>query len=300
MREKTNKHSNKKLPVIFDMGSEQCIWAQVGVVGPKQCHNAFDCLSCTFDKMMKRKNSSAESSWTRERWLATPAEERYCRHMLSGREAFKLCSHGYDCAHCAFDQMLDEELLYEPESKFNLAAAGGFQFARNYYYHPGHLWARLEYGGRVRVGIDDFAARLFGPSDGFELPPLGANISLGGMSSAFHRGGKSAGLVDPIMGVVVARNPRIMRDGELALDAPYGQGWLLVLEPSKLQRDLGGMISGNAVEPWLESESQRLSDFLTTDTGQRLAATGSRVLPDVYGSVPGLDWDHLVESFLRP
>ena len=151
----------------------------------------------------------------------------------------------------------------------------------------------------MRVGIDDFAARLFGPADEFELPAIGANVTLGSLSSLFKRGDQKAELMNPISGVVVARNPKVIERGAEAVDAPYGQGWLLLLEPAKLQRDLNMLISGNAIAPWLEQESQRLSDLLTADTGQRLAATGGRVLPDVYGAVPGLDWDQLVQEFLR-
>ena len=290
--------SNPALPRVFDMSSQECLWSRIGAVEPRLCQNAFDCLSCPFDRLMQRKKRAPEGRWTKERWLKTPAQERYCRHMLSGRMPYKLCTHGYQCSDCAYDQMLDDEMLYSPESRLELGAAGGFAFAENYYYHPGHIWARVEYGGRVRVGLDDFAARLFGPADGFSLPPIGASVSLGAPCSAFSRGGKQAALQTPLNGVVVARNPKVMERAAQVVDGPYNQGWLLLLEPVKLQRDLTGLISGSRVPQWLEEESQRLSDILTADSGQRLAATGGRVLPDVYGAVPGLDWDQLVDNFL--
>jgi glycine cleavage system H lipoate-binding protein len=292
--------ANKKLPAVFDMKGNQCLWAQIGAVAPRVCNNAFDCLSCSFDKVMQRKKVPSKSRWTKERWLATPASERYCRHMLSGRVSFKLCDRLYECANCRYDQAIDAEVEACPDQEPELGSAGGFSFAPNYYYHPGHLWARVEYGGRVRIGLDDFGARVFGPSKGFDLPLIGANVSLGGVSCALRRDDRQAGLTDPLSGIVVARNPKALERGSDAISSPYGQGWLLLLEPAKLQQDLGRMIPANSASSWFEKESQRLSDMLTADTGQRLAATGGRVLPDVYGSVPGLDWDKLVKEFLRP
>ena len=120
---------NKGIPQVFDMSSRQCLWSQIGAAGPRLCHNAFDCLSCSFDRMMQRKKKPPESRWTRDRWLKTPAKERYCRHMLSGRVPYKLCIHAYHCSDCSFNHMIDEEILYCPSNDIDLAAAGGFMFA---------------------------------------------------------------------------------------------------------------------------------------------------------------------------
>ena len=219
--------------------------------------------------------------------------------MLSGRVPYKLCIRGYHCSDCPFDQMLDYEVQYGPKSDVQLCAAGGFMLARNYFYHPGHLWARVEYGGRVRVGLDDFAARLFGPADSFDLPAIGDNVNLDTVGCSFERAGNRARLLNPLTGVVVARNPRVMEQGAEVVNSPYGQGWLLLIEPTAMQRDLNNLISGDAASSWLEQESQHLSDFFNAGSGQRLAATGGRVLPDLYGSVPGLDWKVLAGTFLR-
>ncbi|MCB2191905.1 MAG: glycine cleavage system protein H, partial [Deltaproteobacteria bacterium] len=102
----------------------------------------------------------------------------------------------------------------------------------------------------------------------------------------------------PIEGVVVARNPKVLDNPAEANELPYGEGWLLLVEPIRLQRDLKGMHRGEDSVAWMEQESQRLSDLITHDTGQRLAATGGRMVPDIYGAVPGLDWQHLTDEFL--
>ncbi|RJX34220.1 MAG: glycine cleavage system protein H [Desulfarculus sp.] len=308
----TNIRAKSKggVPVIFDMTHQQCVWSQAGVAPPRLCHNAFDCLSCSFDKAMQRKKAygwlaggldhPSGGVWTKERWQQTPAGERYCRHMLSGRVPFKMCIHLYNCANCAYDQMLDDEALAEPSGTVKLTAAGGFELPPSYYFHPGHTWARVEYGGRVRIGLDDLAARLFGPADEYRLPQLGMAVRCGGLELGFSRQGRQARAASPLEGVVVARNPEVLEQARRVNESPYDHGWLLLLEPARLQRDLKGLVTGQDSLGWMEHEAQRLGDLISADTGQRLAATGGRVVPDVYGAVPGLDWNRMVKEFLNP
>lgn len=308
MTTKTEKKTKSRAPMVFDMTSNECIWSKAGVVAPRQCHNAFDCLSCAFDKAIQRKRSHGwyaggleqpmEDYWTSENWQNTAPHKRYCRHMLTGRVPFKLCPNHYACAKCAYDQMLDDEGLTQPAAEVKLASAAGFEVPPDYYLHPGHTWARVEYGGRVRIGLDDLAARLFGPADEFRLPQLGMAVTGGGKELAFSRAGHQARAASPIEGVVVARNPKVLDNPAEANHLPYGEGWLLLVEPIRLTRDLKGMHTGEDGVAWMEQESQRLSDLITADTGQRLAATGGRMVPDIYGAVPGLDWQHLVHEFL--
>jgi glycine cleavage system H lipoate-binding protein len=310
MANKSQARGKASAPVIFDMTNQECLWSKAGAVPYRLCHNAFDCLSCGFDKAMTRQkkygwtaaglNRPAAGMGRLERWRDTPPGERYCRHMLTGRVSYKLCIHQYNCADCAYDQMLDDESLAGPAGDVQMTYAAGFKLPAGYYFHPGHVWARVEYGGRVRVGLDDFAARLFGPADEFRLPPLGAAVRGNGMEFGFSRQGRPARAVSPVEGVVTARNPEVLKRAAAAHDSPYGEGWLVLLEPTRLQRGLRGLLSGDDSVDWMEREAQRLSDIITSGTGQRLAATGGRAAPDIYGVAPGLDWNRLVREFLAP
>ena len=123
-------------------------------------------------------------------------------------------------------------------------------------------------------------------------------VTGGGKELGFSRDGRQARAASPIEGVVVARNPNVLENPAEANHQPYDDGWLLLVEPIRLQRDLKGMHTGEDGVAWMEQESQRLSDLITADTGQRLAATGGRMVPDIYGAVPGLDWQELVKAFL--
>jgi hypothetical protein len=94
---------------VFSMSETHCVWMKTGVVNYKTCENGFDCTSCCFDKEISGKlaqKTSAPVSW--KEVMQQQHLHKECRHMLTGRVLFKLCSHNYACNNCAYDQQLYE------------------------------------------------------------------------------------------------------------------------------------------------------------------------------------------------
>ena len=50
----------------------------------------------------------------------------------------------------------------EEASAFPMNVVGGFKAPAHLAYHPGHAWAMKESRQLVRIGMDDFAARVVG------------------------------------------------------------------------------------------------------------------------------------------
>ncbi len=289
-------------PAVYDMTSQQCIWSAAGVEPYRLCHNAFDCLTCSFDRKMQRQHSpgahSQRPTWREKGRTEGSLESRRCRHMLSGYVPVKYCSHNFECATCEYDQLIEAEVRAMEAEEPLVELVAGFALAPGYYYHRGHTWSRVEYGGQIRVGLDDFAARLFGPVQALEVPALGAAVSLGQPEMALLRDGRKADLTAPVRGIVVAQNPKLRTQPELVNRSPYGAGWLMILQPASIIKDLRYLLFGRQVEEWLEGEAGRLADLVDRESGHRLAATGGRVVNDIYGAVPALDWDELEREFL--
>ena len=110
---------------VFSTSENQCIWMKAGVVNFKICENAFDCTSCAFDKGISRQSvqePTALVSWREV--MRQPHLHKECRHMLTDRVLFKLCSHNYECKDCAYDQFLYEydQLLGEEDLAAHAAA----------------------------------------------------------------------------------------------------------------------------------------------------------------------------------
>jgi len=292
-------------PIVFSMTNELCVWSRAGVINTTRCFNAFDCLGCALDKRVQsdfeKKLHGKGAADPRPVRMKLLMKHGKCRHMLSGRVSYSLCAYAYNCAKCPFDQMI-EDTSYLP----NLKAAqcektSGFNVARDHYYHSGHMWARVEYGGRVRVGIDDFALRLLGRQDEIKIPKLGATVEQNRRLAIVRRSGNEARTLSPVDGNVVALNQKILTDAGRANTAPYDGGWLMVIQPTALRKNLKNLFFGDESLSWIDDEASRLTSLLSDRSGaggDRLAATGGQALGDIYGAVPEIGWDRLVKEFL--
>ena len=66
----------------------------------------------------------------------------------------------------------------------------GFELPTNRSYHQGHTWAQQESPTLVRVGIDDFGARLAGKIDEISLPKRGQWLRQGQKFAILMRDGQ--------------------------------------------------------------------------------------------------------------
>lgn len=290
-------------PVIFSMANDQCVWGRAGVIKPTRCVNAFDCLGCALDQRVlsdfdEQRKAGGQSGSRSPRMLLMMRTGK-CRHMLSGRIPYGSCSYAYNCAKCPFDQMIEDTSYLPNLRRPEVEKASGFDVARNYYYHHGHTWARVEYGGRVRVGLDDFALRLFGPQDEIRMPELGSTVGQSRPAAVLSRSGKEAASLCPVDGKVVATNHDIMKRAATANDAPYAEGWLMVIQPKSLRADLKNLFFDAEAMSWVDDEASRLSALLSGMTGYPMVPTGGEAIRDIYGSVPEIGWDRLVREFME-
>jgi len=70
------------------------------------------------------------------------------------------------------------------------------------------------------------------------------------------------------------------------------------MEPDMPKRNLKKLYFDKESFDWIEQESRKLMSALGPQYEQ-LAATGGEVVNDIYGNIPGLEWDQLVNTFLH-
>jgi glycine cleavage system H lipoate-binding protein len=295
---------------VVPLGRKKCIWMEAGVVSYKLCDNNYDCSTCLYDHAMQAKVERQRESPARpmapaaetfnetwvERMMRLPASRRKCRYMLTGEVSHKICANAYECGNCAFDQMMQERIQSEVLPVHSRIEVGGFVLAEDFYYHEGHTWARPEYGGRVRVGLDDFARRLLGRVQGVELPDLGGEVKQGEVGLRLRRNGHGAGVLSPVDGIVVRQNERIFNHPELIHESPYEEGWLFIVEPIQLRKNLKGLYFGEAAKGFLREERERLISMMDQT---RLAADGGAPAEDLYQELQKTQWERIVKAFLR-
>jgi glycine cleavage system H lipoate-binding protein len=297
---KASRTIKKQKARIFNLGENQCIWMKAGVVNFKLCDNAYDCLNCQFDKAMSRsaeRKPEEKTGWP-DVMKNRALKEKECRHMLTGRVQYHYCSNGYRCNVCEFDQSLDEADLAAGGGAVPVHNVAGFNVADSYYYHRGHTWARIEHGGFVRVGIDDFALRLLGCPSQIRLPKLGSHLDQTEVGWSIEKEGKQAAILSPMNGVVVATNHKVVNETSLTRKDPYGTGWLAVMEPQGLKKNLKNLLFEKEADAWLKAEAQKLESMVAAVHGTPLAATGGEIVDDIAGNLPQLKWEELVHEFL--
>lgn len=298
VKAKTQKNVVKGFQVIED----ECIWSKAKIVQSRLCDNVYDCRTCPFDRAMQ-KTVNADAKKTGAGW-ANNVKDIYdwtnlpCRHVLTGRvSAAKVCANNYECNHCAYDQMLDDEDMDLRDEKVDCLKSSGYLLAEEYYYHKGHTWVRFEHGGRIRIGFDDFMVKLFGSPSNIALPHLGANLKKDQAGLAFFRSDKEAAVLSPVTGTVLAINNKVQEHPEIVHDDPYNEGWLFIIEPKMPKMNLRGLFYGKDSLEWTDRESQRLLRLIGPEY-QNLAAAGGDPVDDIVTSFPEIGWDRLAETFL--
>lgn len=288
----------------FNILQDECIWMRSGIVAFKRCENAYDCNNCSFDKAMTaalrsgKKAADGELRSFREQAKEHSYMERMCRHMLTGRVAVRKCGNDFRCDVCEFDQMMEDVDAIYPVGAVPVAEVAGYRYADSYYYHEGHAWARVEYGGRIRVGLDDFAMKLLGRPSGLELPGVGSALRQSEPGLCLKRDRNEAEVLSPVEGTVIAVNVDVLKQPERVHADPYSQGWLFLVEPERLKKNLESLYFGEIGKDWLTHEAERLQQLIFSEF-PAMAATGAPPVDDVYGAVPEVGWDTLVHEFLK-
>ena len=142
-----------------------------------------------------------------------------------------------------------------------------------------HAWARIEPGGQVRIGLDDFARKALGPFDSVSLPERGTKVRRGDPLFAVGRGGRTIRFPSPVSGQVAASNEALAGDPGRAGHSPYDRGWFCLVQPSDLASELPALRIGKPVIAWYQDEIARL---------RAAAATGE------------IEWSKFESEFLAP
>ncbi len=105
------------------------------------------------------------------------------------------------------------------------------EFPEDLRYTKEHEWVRLE-GTRARVGITDFAQDALGDVVYVDLPEVGAVVQAGQPLGEVESTKSVSDVYSPISGSIIERNPLVDDRPELVNEQPYGDGWLVVIEPA--------------------------------------------------------------------
>lgn len=294
--------------------TDPCIWMQAGVVHRRICQSDYQCTSCRFDRALRRaceknnrlkehgkslKGKQGKIVFWKEKLKERPQWQRPCLHHMKGRIEFKACNREYRCENCEFDQYFnDQYTVHAVVRPVDFLDIDGFKIPQGFYLHRGHAWIKVEEGSEVRMGVDDFALRLLGPLDQIEAPLVGKTLKQDRADIMMRRGRHKAKILSPISGVVTAINPKLRERGDLSNQDPYSDGWVLRAHSRNLRQDLKNLMIGRETEDFFAKEVDRLYSVVEEEAGP-LAADGGQLGHDIYGSIPQVGWERLVDRFLH-
>lgn len=105
-------------------------------------------------------------------------------------------------------------------------------------YTNEHEWLRREDDGSVTIGITDHAQAALGDLVYVELPEVDQDVEAGGDMAVVESVKAASDVYAPISGTVVAVNEALADDPEKINADPYGDGWIVKLNPSGDDGDL--------------------------------------------------------------
>ena len=291
----------------------QCLWMQAGVVPRKYCHADYDCSACRFDRALNRVcrqnrelldqdrtppgRKGALTFW-KDRLKTKPLSRRPCIHHMKGKISFHTCPRAYHCVDCEFDQYFyDHFKVHALIQPVDFQTVSGVVLPAGYYLSAGHTWIKIEDQGMVRMGIDDFSARLLGTIDDISTPLMGEEVHQGQAGFTLFREKLPIAFSSAVSGVVTQVNPELKKHPFRVTSAPYTEGWVCMVYCPNLKKDLKQLFFMAEGVDFMAGEVRNLFTFLEEAT-QLKAADGGSLVKDILGNLPAEHRKRLIQTFI--
>jgi len=147
-------------------------------------------------------------------------------------------------------------------------AINGIAVPRDLWYAPNHLWLHNS-GGACHIGIDGFLARILAKVDRISFV---TTTGVHQPSVVLSVCGVDWALVFPNKVMITSVNTYLRHAPERLISDPYGAGWLFEVwpipngkAPSEKEEGGGvhaGLINGEQGYAWMQSEVDRVADFV--------------------------------------
>jgi glycine cleavage system H protein len=115
------------------------------------------------------------------------------------------------------------------------------------------IWLKKE-NGNIRVGITSLGSYAAGKIKFIRLRPAGKDVKAGRSIGTLESGKWTGPVKTPLSGTLVEVNEELKSNPGIINDDPYGKGWVAVIAPSDLDGEVGGLVTGGAIEGWAQKE----------------------------------------------
>lgn len=129
-----------------------------------------------------------------------------------------------------------------------MALISGCNIPEDLYYLAGDklVWARFEEDGTVTAGVPDPGQAVAGKVVAVTPKKLGRNIARGKSMGTLESGKWVGPIPAPVSGEIIAINETVAASPSLVNDDPYGEGWIVKLQPSDPDVEKADLVTGLA------------------------------------------------------
>lgn len=132
-----------------------------------------------------------------------------------------------------------------------MVKVGEYEVHEGLYYHREHFWAKVE-GDNVRFGATDYGQKALREVVFIELPKVGDEVKQNEAYGTVESVKAVIDLVAPASGTIKEVNEKLRDSPDLINNDPYGDGWLILISPTKLNDELKNLMTFEAAVTWYQ------------------------------------------------
>ena len=119
------------------------------------------------------------------------------------------------------------------------------------FYSEEHEWVISE-GGKLKVGITDYAVKALHDVVYVNLPQVGHDVRQGGNLGSVESIKAVSDIFSPVSGKVESVNDRLISSPEIVNQSPYSEGWLVEISPSMWPSEKGNLLDAQSYADYLK------------------------------------------------
>jgi glycine cleavage system H protein len=124
------------------------------------------------------------------------------------------------------------------------------------YYTKEHEWVQLV-GDNCRVGVSDYAQNSLHEVVYVDLPKIGLKVSQMQSLGTVESVKAVADVYSPVSGVVLEVNDTLSDAPELVNKSPYREGWITMIRPDDLKKELPGLMKALDYKDFLKKITEK-------------------------------------------
>jgi glycine cleavage system H protein len=133
---------------------------------------------------------------------------------------------------------------------------GEYNVPEDFYYTREHEWVKLV-GDNCKIGVTDYAQNSLHEVVYVDLPRIGLKVSQMQSLGTVESVKAVADVYSPISGVVLEVNSTLSDAPELVNKSPYGEGWITIIKPEDLKKELPGLMNAPNYKDFLKKITEK-------------------------------------------